>query len=252
MGFFDPFLSKVGEKTGEGFGAGIVRVCTDIYDVFKSLLSGWQAGDEKSSWLQKNSRQIATLSILIGVLTLARCSFFPSQSKVSPNSTLSISTKQTTEIKVTGNLLYGTAPKMPDEKDFEPTRKENTQFFFMYDSQKYLMYRMEKNGEIPRVDISTDSSACIMIPKEETIFIATSIPPRYVVNMEETTWIPIQVKDIPSFYKSTLHVFDSGEKIIRYRASWKWVKENWSLVKTKNHLLESRANKNHPGGLVCF
>ena len=245
------FWGKFGEKLGEGTGNGVNRASKSIWDILceiiQSLKPDMNIGPNET-FIQKNNFRIASYLIIFGVFTLGTCSWNP-PSKSPPKAPPGTVVQNTNMVTVIGNLMIGQIPKMPEEKYFEPTRKENTEFFFFIGEQKYIMYRITSTGKPPQVNIPVDTSVCVLVPKGEKVLLATTIPPRYVVNMEQEISVRIMYKNLPSFFDKALLPFIGREEIINYTTSWKWLRENWSRIETKESGLLVRTKKN---GLVCF
>jgi hypothetical protein len=230
MGFFSEF----NKETGAGAGRGVNR--------FFGWITSWEKGDKEEVFLQKNSFRIAFVSLFIFLFTLGTCSFSGPQQTTQTKSDL---------VGVVANLTYGIKPSMPLDTRFTPTYDVDKQWFFELDGMNYFRFRRTSDGSITQVVIPTNTGTCVLVPAREKIGLATSAPPRYVVNMESKLSYVTKATNL-SFLEKVALFFPDKETPVGKKGTWEEVRKNWQTVEATRFVLVAQALDRYPGGLVCF
>lgn len=249
MGFFDEFSKSIGKKTGEGAGQGINNVFGFVWEIFRAAffwMFAFEKTNQNESFVQKNALRLTVIMLIIGMLSISRCSISPTTSVSSASQT-----NDSNSVMVIVNLDYGLRPIMPDDERFIPMHEERTLKYTEIQGIRYVSYMQMANGDPVVISVPRDGQYCFIVPKKMFLRFVSTIPPRHVVNMDNKVFSTIA----PGALSTRDMLFSEKVKdknLYHVMKSWLFLRNNWEFVEKEEYATVAQASERDPGGLVCF
>lgn len=152
----------------------------------------------------------------------------------------------------TVNLAVGQVPRYPSRADFmEVVKTSGVQYYYRdVDGLKYFWY-VEGESEAP---VTLPPSSCKIVPAGKEVRLSSSVPPRYVINMEESILYRVKSAYLPENERSLL--FPNSSQL--RKGTWGILRANWNTYDRQSDGILARTlpqgslPSSQYGGLVCF